>query len=233
MNIKCSNRYAKPVRFGSSNREPTRYAMLTATIGRVWSSWRMIVIPFESFEVVLGIETSSAPAGKEARDTATKSAAEMEWRRVASAVMGALRYGTVSGSQGVRGRTPWRSSSVISFALVQLGSTMLAPVGEAYLARTRERELVDLAQAGDKNALGELLTQFGPTLYRSVLLPRLGSEAAAKDALSETYTKVIERIGQFRWQGVGFYPWLRVVALRVAIDALRARRRLVLWKAED
>jgi RNA polymerase sigma factor (sigma-70 family) len=110
---------------------------------------------------------------------------------------------------------------------------MLAPVGEAYLARTRERELVDLAQAGDKNALGELLTQFGPTLYRSVLLPRLGSEAAAKDALSETYTKVIERIGQFRWQGVGFYPWLRVVALRVAIDALRARRRLVLWKAED
>jgi RNA polymerase sigma factor (sigma-70 family) len=110
---------------------------------------------------------------------------------------------------------------------------MLAPVGEAYPARTRERELVDLAQAGDQKALGELLTQFGPALYGSVLLPRLGSEAAAKDALSETYAKVIERIGQFRWQDVGFYPWLRVVALRVALDALRARKRLVLWKAED
>ena len=29
---------------------------------------------------------------------------------------------------------------------------------------------------------GELLTRYGPSLYRSVLLPRLGSEAAAEDA---------------------------------------------------
>ena len=112
-------------------------------------------------------------------------------------------------------------------------SIMLAPVQEADGERTLERELVARAQAGDRKALGELLTRFGPSLYRSVLLPRLGSEAAARDALSETYAKVVERIGQFKWQDVGFYPWLRVVALRVALDALRARKRLVLWEAED
>lgn len=100
-------------------------------------------------------------------------------------------------------------------------------------ALARERELVAAAQAGDRRALGALLEAHGPTLYRTVLLPRLGSEAAAKDALSETYAKVVERIGQFAWQNVGFYPWLRTVALRVALDALRARKRLVVWDGDD
>jgi RNA polymerase sigma-70 factor (ECF subfamily) len=115
---------------------------------------------------------------------------------------------------------------------------MLAPVADAdddalERARERERQLVERAQAGDRAATGELLTRYGPGLYRTVLLPRLGSDAAAKDALGETYAKVVERIGQFRWQNVGFYPWLRTVALRVALDHLRARKRLVLWEVED
>ena len=99
--------------------------------------------------------------------------------------------------------------------------------------RERDRALVARAQAGDKAALGELLRLYGPLLYRSVLLPRLGSEAAAHDALAETYEKVVAKIGSFEWQNVGFFPWLRVVALRVALDALRARKRLVVWDADD
>jgi RNA polymerase sigma-70 factor (ECF subfamily) len=110
---------------------------------------------------------------------------------------------------------------------------MLPPVQEADPDRTEERDLVARAQAGDRKALGDLLMRHGPVLYRSVLLPRLGSEAAARDALGETYAKVVERIGQFTWQNVGFYPWLRVVGLRVALDALRARKRLLVWEAED
>jgi RNA polymerase sigma-70 factor (ECF subfamily) len=100
-------------------------------------------------------------------------------------------------------------------------------------AREEERGLVARAQTGDKTALGELFQRFGPGLYRSVLLPRLGSEASAKDALSETYAKVTERIQQFTWQNVGFYPWLRTVALRVALDQLRARKRLLVWEEDD
>ncbi len=96
-----------------------------------------------------------------------------------------------------------------------------------------ERLLVERAQRGDRVAMGELLRKYGNVLYASVLLPRLGSEAAAKDALSETYAKVVERLDRFTWQNVGFYPWLRTVALRVALDALRARKRTVLWEAED
>lgn len=93
--------------------------------------------------------------------------------------------------------------------------------------------LVDRAQAGDRAALGELLHKYGPGLYRSVLLPRLGSETAAKEALAETYAKVVANIAKFTWQNVGFYPWLRTVALRVALDQLRARKRLVLFEEDD
>lgn len=96
-----------------------------------------------------------------------------------------------------------------------------------------DRALVEKAHAGDRKALGELLHKYGPGLYRNVLLPRLGSEAAAKDALAETYAKVVANIGKFTWQNVGFYPWLRTVALRVALDQLRAKKRLVLFEEDD
>jgi RNA polymerase sigma-70 factor (ECF subfamily) len=96
-----------------------------------------------------------------------------------------------------------------------------------------DHALVTRAQAGDRAALGELLHKYGQGLYRSVLYPRLGSEAAAKEALSETYAKVVANIGKFTWQNVGFYPWLRTVALRVALDQIRAKRRIVLFEEDD
>jgi RNA polymerase sigma-70 factor (ECF subfamily) len=125
---------------------------------------------------------------------------------------------------------------------------ILAPVVDGQTARAAEidalqkrraesdavdHELVNKAQTGDRAALGTLLQRHGPGLYRSVLLPRLGSEAAAKEALSETYAKVVANIGKFVWQNVGFYPWLRTVALRVALDQLRAKKRLVLFEESD
>ncbi len=96
-----------------------------------------------------------------------------------------------------------------------------------------ERRLCERAKAGDRAALGELLGQHGPRLYRSVLLPRLGSRPAAEEALSLTYLKVIERFDRFEWQNVGVYPWLRVVAMRVALDQLRARKREILFDGAD
>ena len=96
-----------------------------------------------------------------------------------------------------------------------------------------EQALCARAHAGDRAALGQILRAHGPSLYRAVLLPRLGSDAAAQDALGETYARVVERFHQFQWQSAGVYPWLRVVALRIALDALRARRREALYEPED
>lgn len=100
-------------------------------------------------------------------------------------------------------------------------------------ADAADHVLVDRAQAGDRAALGELLHKYGPGLYRCVLLPRLGTETAAKEALAETYAKVVANIAKFTWQNVGFYPWLRMVALRIALDQLRAKKRLVLFEEDD
>ncbi|WP_437930292.1 sigma-70 family RNA polymerase sigma factor [Sorangium sp. So ce291] len=96
-----------------------------------------------------------------------------------------------------------------------------------------ERLQCERATQGDRAALGQLLRRYGPALYRSVLLPRLGSDAAAQDALAETYARVVERFSQFQWQSCGIYPWLRVIALRIALDMLRARRREALFEPED
>jgi RNA polymerase sigma factor (sigma-70 family) len=97
----------------------------------------------------------------------------------------------------------------------------------------QERALCERAHAGDRSALGQILRQHGPRLFRAVLLPRLGSRAAAEEALSVTYLKVVERFDQFSWQAVGVYPWLRVVALRVALDQLRKRKRETVFQPED
>jgi RNA polymerase sigma factor (sigma-70 family) len=96
-----------------------------------------------------------------------------------------------------------------------------------------ERALCDRAHAGDKAALGQILRKYGPQIYRAVLLPRLGSEASAQDALAESYARVVERFHQFQWQPAGVYPWLRVVAMRIALDMLRARKRESLYEPAD
>lgn len=101
------------------------------------------------------------------------------------------------------------------------------------LSRSSEQNLCEQARAGSRAALGQLLERHGPRLYRSVLLPRLGSADAAEEALAVTYAKVVERFAQFEWQDVGVYPWLRMVAMRVAIDMLRARKREVLFEPSD
>jgi len=96
-----------------------------------------------------------------------------------------------------------------------------------------ERELCERAKAGDRVALGKILRAYGPVLYRSVLLPRLGGDAAAQDALAETYARVVERFDQYEWQECGVYPWLRVVALRIALDILRSKKRETLFEPDD
>lgn len=120
----------------------------------------------------------------------------------------------------------------LSFPLPR-GLCIVRPVAAEPWTPETEQALVASAKEGDRRALGVLLTRFGPTLYRSVLLPRLGNPSIAEQALGDTYARVVERITAFEWHGSGFYPWLRTVALHVAIDILRARRREVLFEPED
>jgi RNA polymerase sigma factor (sigma-70 family) len=96
-----------------------------------------------------------------------------------------------------------------------------------------ERVWVDRAKAGDRAALRSILEKYGPVLYRAVLLPRLGDEARAKDALADTYAKVVVHIARYEWHPAGVYPWLRTIAFHVAIDMLRARKRETPYEVDD
>lgn len=96
-----------------------------------------------------------------------------------------------------------------------------------------ERRLVDEAKDGDHKALRKLLEKYGPILFRAVLLPRLGDEARARDALADTYAKVVVTIARYEWHPAGIWPWLRTIAFHVAIDQLRARKRETPFDVED
>jgi RNA polymerase sigma-70 factor (ECF subfamily) len=84
-----------------------------------------------------------------------------------------------------------------------------------------EQAVYERARGGDRAALGELLSRHGPRLYRCVLLPRLGNATLAEEALAVTYLEALKSFPAFEWLGVGMYPWLRQVALRVALRAVR------------
>ena len=96
-----------------------------------------------------------------------------------------------------------------------------------------ERVWVDRAKTGDRAALESILLRYGQVLYRAVLLPRLGDEARAKDALADTYARVVVAITRYEWHPAGIYPWLRTIAFHVAIDQLRARKRETPFDVDD
>lgn len=124
----------------------------------------------------------------------------------------------------------WFSAEALGF---RLPLCIVPDVAARVFPPEAEQDLVARAKEGDREALGILLTRFGPALYRSVLLPRLGNAGIAEQALGDAYARVVERIGSFEWQPAGIYPWLRTVALHVAIDLLRARRREVLFEPDE
>ncbi|HEY3353399.1 MAG TPA: sigma-70 family RNA polymerase sigma factor [Polyangia bacterium] len=93
----------------------------------------------------------------------------------------------------------------------------------AWLAE--ERELVRRARAGERAAIGRLYDAFAGPLYGQVLLPRLGEAEAAQDVLAETFRVALERLGDWRDEGVSLGFWLARIGANKAMDLHRARAR--------
>jgi RNA polymerase sigma-70 factor (ECF subfamily) len=82
--------------------------------------------------------------------------------------------------------------------------------------------LVGRAQRGDREAFGELVEQFQPTVY-AIALRRLANASDALELTQEVFLHVLRRLGQLR-EPERFAGWLRQVAVRMAIN--RATRRV-------
>ncbi len=91
------------------------------------------------------------------------------------------------------------------------------------------RGLVERAQLGDRSALEELYLIHFDRIY-SYLHMSVGSRHDAEDLTTQTFVKMLESIGRFRWQSVPFSAWLFRIAHNLAMDHFRARRR---WQPEE
>ncbi|MCL6501862.1 MAG: sigma-70 family RNA polymerase sigma factor [Pirellulales bacterium] len=82
--------------------------------------------------------------------------------------------------------------------------------------------LVRAAQAGDREAFGELVRRFEKSLFAAALR-RVRNHAEAQDLVQEVFVMAFRKIGQLR-QPEAFGGWLRTILRRLAIN--RAQRRL-------
>ena len=109
-------------------------------------------------------------------------------------------------------------------------------------ARPREREaprpregqaevraLVERAQAGDRAALEELYLLHFDRIY-GYLHMSVGNRHDAEDLTTQTFLKMLESIGKFRWQSAPFSAWLFRIAHNLAMDHFRSTRR---WQPEE
>ncbi len=91
------------------------------------------------------------------------------------------------------------------------------------------RRLVELGQQGDRAALEELYLLHFDRIY-SYLHMSLGNRHDAEDLTTQTFLKMLESIGRFKWQSAPFSAWLFRIAHNLAMDHFRANRR---WQLEE
>jgi RNA polymerase sigma-70 factor, ECF subfamily len=93
----------------------------------------------------------------------------------------------------------------------------------------RVQELVDRAQQGERAALEELYLIHFDRIY-SYLHVTVGNRHDAEDLTTQTFLKMLESIGRFRWGAAPFSAWLFRIAHNLAMDHFRAARR---WQPEE
>jgi RNA polymerase sigma-70 factor (ECF subfamily) len=96
-------------------------------------------------------------------------------------------------------------------------------------APERVRELVERGQQGDRDALDELYLIHFDRIY-SYLHMSVGNRHDAEDLTTQTFLKMLESIGKFRFRSAPFSAWLFRIAHNLAMDHFRASRR---WQPEE
>src|SRR6058998_1395764 len=80
-----------------------------------------------------------------------------------------------------------------------------------------------------RDSLEELYLIHFDRIY-SYLHVSVGNRHDAEDLTTQTFLKMLEKIGSFKWQSAPFSAWLFRIAHNLAMDHFRARRR---WQPEE
>jgi RNA polymerase sigma-70 factor (ECF subfamily) len=91
------------------------------------------------------------------------------------------------------------------------------------------RRLVERGQGGDRTALEELYLIHFDRIY-SYLHMTVGNRHDAEDLTTQTFLRMLESIGKFRFQAAPFSAWLFRIAHNLSMDHFRANRR---WQPEE
>ena len=91
------------------------------------------------------------------------------------------------------------------------------------------RKLVERGQQGDRSALEELYLIHFDRIY-SYLHMTVGNRHDAEDLTTQTFMRMLESIGKFRFQSAPFSAWLFRIAHNLSMDHFRANRR---WQPEE
>jgi RNA polymerase sigma-70 factor (ECF subfamily) len=91
------------------------------------------------------------------------------------------------------------------------------------------RALVERGQQGDREALEELYLIHFDRIY-SYLHMTVGNRHDAEDLTTQTFMRMLESIGRFKFQSAPFSAWLFRIAHNLSMDHFRANRR---WQPEE
>ena len=130
--------------------------------------------------------------------------------------------------QALRAREPRRLHRLPRVS----GRACRAWVTDERASRDRARTICAARRAGaagrPRGARGAVPAPFRPDLRLPPLT--VGNRHDAEDLTTQTFLKMLESIGRFRWQSAPFSAWLFRIAHNLAMDHFRATRR---WQPEE
>jgi RNA polymerase sigma-70 factor (ECF subfamily) len=83
--------------------------------------------------------------------------------------------------------------------------------------------LVTRAQAGESDAYAEIYAAYHGLIFRYVRA-RVRGHHLAEDITADVFTKALDRIHAFTWQGRDFGAWLVIIARNRILDHLKSAR---------
>ena len=86
-----------------------------------------------------------------------------------------------------------------------------------------EADLIKQCQSGCHESFDLLYRRYHPAVLK-IARKIMVNEQDAEDAVQEVFARVLDRIGQFRYEA-SFSSWLKVLATNVCRDMLRKRKR--------
>jgi len=83
-----------------------------------------------------------------------------------------------------------------------------------------EKNLVQKARQGDKEAFAQLYESHFDKIYRYVVI-KIGNRTEAEDMTQQVFIKAYESIGSYQYQGFPFSSWLFRIAHNQIVDYIR------------